>query len=533
MKVQLTNKEKEEVISDFNNTETPYSADKTVMDMFAEQAMMNPDKIAVICDDKTYTYGELNNRSNKLACYLRYKKVEPDDIVAVMVERSYEMIVGIFAILKAGGGYLPIDPQYPMSRKEMILRDSNVRLVLTMDKFKDMLPDDMVEAVNLNNEEILKGFSSGTDLHKITSPHDIAYVIYTSGTSGIPKGVVIEHHSLVNRLQWMQKKYGIDSTDVILQKTIYTFDVSVWEIFLWAISGASVCMLKPKKEHDVRAFVKLIEKNRVTVMHFVPSVLRVFLEYIETQFNLDRVKSLKWVFSSGETLGSNIVNKFNGILGEKYQAALVNLYGPTEATIDVTYFNCHKNVRYTNVPIGKPIDNTRIYILDEELNPLPVNAEGELYISGVGVAREYLNRKELTRKCFIDDPFVPGMRMYKTGDIAKWNDKREVCYIGRKDNQVKLRGLRIELGEVEHHICCHERVEDAVVCVKEDISGNQHMIAFVIPATTDNKAQPGELTEYLKDRIPMYMIPTAFVFLSEFPLKASGKVDRSKLTMNE
>lgn len=522
----LEKEEREKITKLFNNTKTPYSYDKTVIDFFQEVVEKYPDNTAVIFNDKKYSYRELNICSNKLAYYLRTKGIGANDIVALVVERSFEMMVGIFAVLKAGGAYLPIDPDCPESRKRQIISDSKAKYVLTLNKFIDQVPADIAEVIDLNCDKYYIG--DGSNPQKITKPKDIAYVIYTSGSTGKPKGVLIEHHSLVNRLQWMQKKYKLDSTDVILQKTTYTFDVSVWEILWCTLTGAAVCLLKPKKEHDVRAFAKLIEKYNVSVIHFVPSVLRIFLDYVGVMFDMNRLKSLKWVFASGEILTGNLVNRFNDIFSD-YKAVLVNLYGPTEATIDVTYFACEKNKKYDIVPIGKPIDNIYLYILNDEFELLPIGEEGELYISGAGVAKGYLNNLDLTSKKFVENPFIKNTKMYSTGDIAKWNNDGQVIYIGRKDGQVKLRGLRIELGEVEYHISSYEPVEDSVVCVREDESGNQFLTAYIILSKGKEGVEAKEIKDYLKTKIQAYMIPSNFIFLDEFPLKPNGKVDRKKL----
>jgi len=527
MSKMLSQAERDKILYKFNDTKTQYSFEKNICQMFEEQVRKTPDNIAVICGEQVYTYKELNTRANQLATFLREIGVGPEVIVALMVERSYEMMVAIFAIQKAGGAYLPIDPDYPEERKKQILMDSSVKYILTQSKFISQVPREIAHVIDLNDEQYYRG--DGNNLEMVNSPYDIAYVIYTSGSTGKPKGVLIEHHSLVNRLLWMQKEYSIGSEDVIMQKTTYTFDVSVWEIFWWSITGAAVCLLPPRKEYDPRAFVKLIEKHKVSVIHFVPSVLRIFMDYIETDFDLERIKTLKWVFSSGEPLGVKLVERFNKVFCSDSSAMLINLYGPTEATIDVSHFACIKGRNYSNIPIGKPIDNTAFYILDQELNILPVGSPGDLYVSGAGLARGYLNNPLLTSEKFINNPFIKEGKMYKTGDIAKWTEDGDIIYLGRADNQVKLRGLRIELEEIEYYISTIDGIKDVVVLVREDEYDNQFLTAYIIREKNGMNIQAEDVKIYLTTKIPVYMIPTSFVFVSDFPLKSNGKIDKEKL----
>ena len=357
-------------------------------------------------------------------------------------------------------------------------------------------------------------------------PHNLAYVIYTSGSTGRPKGVMIEHYSVINRLNWMQKKYPIDGNDTILQKTPITFDVSIWELFWWIFNGAKVCFLVPEGEKDPQKIVAAIEKYMITTIHFVPSMLNSFLEYIEARKCSEQVKNLRQVFASGEALDKSLVRKFNQILNQPYNIKLHNLYGPTEATVDVSYFDCADSEKYSTVPIGKPIDNIKLYVLNYNYVPQPIDVVGELCIGGDGLARGYINRPELTAEKFVPNPFIPGERLYKTGDLARWLLDGNIEFLGRMDNQVKIRGNRIELGEIESQLLRNEMIREAVVITKEDNNGDKQLYAYY---TSDREFDVSDLREYLQTSLPEYMIPSSFIQLDKLPYMPNGKIDRKVL----
>ena len=381
-----------------------------------------------------------------------------------------------------------------------------------------------LSAWNLNNEALYTG--ADHNLEMMNYPADLAYIIYTSGSTGKPKGVMIEHYSLVNRLNWMQRFYPIGIKDVILQKTPYTFDVSVWELFWWSITGAKVCFLKPDGEKEPEVIVAAIEKNQVTTMHFVPSMLTTFLGYIEHGVNPARLKSLKQVFASGEALNSQQVLKFNQLLYTTNGTKLHNLYGPTEATVDVSYFDCSTGAELSTIPIGKPIDNIQMYILNAGNQLQPIGVPGELHIAGDGLARGYLKQPELTAAKFVPNPFRPGKRMYKTGDLARWMVDGNIEYLGRIDNQVKVRGFRIELGEIESELLTHPEVKETVVVAREERDGNKYLCAYLV---LEKDLPVMEFREHLSRNLPEYMIPSYFIRLEKIPLTQSGKVDRKAL----
>ncbi|WP_158078661.1 non-ribosomal peptide synthetase, partial [Clostridium puniceum] len=525
----ISEEEKNKIIKEFNKTESPYEKEKTIQELFEEQAEKTPNNIAVLFEGNHLTYKELNKKSNQLALQLREKGVKSNVIVGIMVERSLEMMVGIMAILKAGGAYLPISPQYPINRIEYIVENSGMKLLLTQSSFIEKTEElkGKADIINLNNKDIFTG--KDTNLELVNTSKDLAYIIYTSGSTGNPKGVMIEHHSVINRLNWMQNKYPIGENDVILQKTPFTFDVSVWELFWWSFVGAKVCMLCPDGEKDPQAIIDAVNKYNVTTMHFVPSMLSIFLSYIENSSDKESIKdlrSLKQVFSSGEALNVEQVNRFNAVINSSLGAKLSNLYGPTEATVDVTYFDCSEGQELKLIPIGKPIDNIKLYVLNENKRLQPVGVQGELYISGVGVARGYLNREELTKEKFIDNPFELGTKMYKTGDLARWISDGNIEYLGRIDNQVKIRGLRIEIGEIETQLLKSEEIKEAVVIDRCDSNGEKYLCAYV---TSDEAISSLTLREELLDELPAYMIPNHIVQIEKLPLTANGKLDRKAL----
>ncbi|RUT36536.1 non-ribosomal peptide synthetase, partial [Paenibacillus zeisoli] len=344
---------------------------------------------------------------------------------------------------------------------------------------------------------------------------------------GNPKGVMIEHHSVINRIAWMQKAYPLTAEDVILQKTAFTFDVSVWELFWWAQAGAAVHFLIPGGEKDPEQIIQAIETSRVTTLHFVPSMLHLFLAYLEAKpEHLDRLRTLQCVFTSGEALLAHQVERFQALLGEQHGTKLINLYGPTEATVDVSYFECLAGETPSNVPIGKPIDNTELYVVDGNLRLLPPGIPGELCIGGAGLARGYLGRPELSEEKFTANPFRPGSRMYRTGDLAKQLPDGNIEYLGRLDHQVKIRGYRIELGEIEHKLLEIEGVQEAAVLVKEDRGGNPYLCAFLV---MKEQIPSSVIRASLAQTLPDYMIPAQYAYLPEMPLSNNGKLDRRQL----
>ncbi|MEF7557383.1 amino acid adenylation domain-containing protein [Bacillus thuringiensis] len=521
----MSDKRQEDLLEKFNQTEVDFQHDKLLHEPFEEQVKKNPDCVALIFEDQTLTYRELNERSNQLARVLRAKGIGPDMIVGIRAERSLEMVIGIFGILKAGGAYMPIDPSFPKDRALYMLNNSSSSILLTQSKFAS----DIVfngEVIQLEDEALYYGETS--NLEKITSAANLAYVIYTSGSTGQPKGVMIEHISVMNRLNWGQKTYPIDERDIIMQKTPFCFDVSVVELFSWSMAGAVLCLLVPGGEKEPEVIVKTIEKKNITSIHFVASMLNAFLDYIESTNGIERIATLRRIFTSGEAVNPQQVNRFNKILYENKQITLHDLYGPTEASIEVSYFDCSTNSEYTRIPIGKPIDNVSLYVVNPKnyKQLQPIGNVGELCIAGVCLARGYLNQTDLTNEKFVENPFLPNTKMYRTGDLARWLPDGNIEYLGRMDEQVKIRGYRIEIGEIESGILRYPEVIDAVVIARKNSYAEIYLCAYVV-SHNENIIQ--EIREYLSQTLPSYMVPSYFIKLDKIPLTANGKFDRKIL----
>jgi surfactin family lipopeptide synthetase A len=519
-----------ERIAEFNRTEAPFPDHAILQELIEAQFVECASAAAVICDhDKVFgvsslTYAELNEKANQLAHSLRATGIKPGHIVALMVERSFAMMIGILGIIKAGAAYLPLAPDNPPARTDYMLKDAGCTVLLVQTKTAGKTTFDGL-VVNLDDLGIYVGRKENPV--SVNQARDLAYVIYTSGSTGKPKGVMVEHRSVVNRLHWMQHRYPIGGDDVILQKTPYYFDVSVWELFWWALQGAKLCFLMPAGEGIPMVIIEAIRKHRVTVLHFVPSMLNVFLEYLDGKDDrvLEGLASVRRVFVSGEALTASHVKKFNSILAKRIGARLTNLYGPTEATVDVSYYDCPPHNDFETVPIGRPIHNIRLYVIRDG-RQVAVGETGELCIAGVGLARGYLNNQALTNEKFVDNPAHPGERIYRTGDVARWLPDGNIEYLGREDHQVKIRGLRIELGEIENTIRECPGIADCV-CVARKYSEN--VILIIAYLVCKSEVAIDSLKQYLKKHLPDYSIPNHFVILDKMPLTPNGKADRKAL----
>jgi amino acid adenylation domain-containing protein len=509
-------------VEQFNSTRVDYPQQKLIHQLFEEQVDRTPRATAVVYEAQSLTYTELNQKANQLARYLRDKGAGPDEPVGICVERSLEMVVGLLGILKAGGAYVPLDPVYPPERLQYMLEDSLPKVLLTQTRLTQTLPQTTAAVIALDDVRSTIAQHSAENLEAASLrlyPHHLAYVIYTSGSTGRPKGAMNEHRGVVNRLQWMQDAYQLGGQDRVLQKTPFGFDVSVWEFFWTLMSGAALIIARPEGHKDPAYLRQLIEATGVTTLHFVPSMLRAFLDSVRS----GDCSSLRHIVCSGEELPVVLQKKCFDCLP---QAHLSNLYGPTEAAVDVTAWECHREDISPRTPIGRPISNIQMYVLDPQQHPVPIGVAGELHIGGVGVGRGYLNRPELTAERFISDPFSPDprARLYKTGDLGRWRADGALEYLGRNDSQVKIRGFRIELGEIEAHLTRHPQVKEAVVLARDDGAGEKQLIAYVVA-----KQGVPQLREHLKETLPQYMIPTRWVMLSRLPLTPNGKVDRRVL----
>jgi len=529
------NDEYNKIVVDWNRTEKEYPKEKTVVDLFEEQAAKTPDNLAVKYEDVRLSYRELNEAANRLGSYLaREYGIGADDLVCLCLERSELMLLGIWGILKAGGAYVPIQPDYPAERIGYVLRDTGAKVVLTnkkhLQKLQEAVGDSAVKIEVIDDDDFRKKLQkeNGTNPNRRAAPENLAYVIYTSGTTGEPKGAMLERRGLLNRVYWMNCQYPLGETDRILQKTPYTFDVSVWELTWALLYGASIMFAKPEGHRDSEYLAELIGKERITVIHFVPSMLSVFEETVSGNKHLIQCcESLRYIFCSGEALALAQVKESHKLFP---QTEIHNLYGPTEASIDVLYYDCtDQNIQ--EVLIGKPIYNTTMYILDEMKTPVPVGAIGELYIGGVGVARGYLNKPELTAEKFAVNPFQSeeekardyNGRLYRTGDLARYRNDGNIEYLGRNDFQVKIRGNRIELGEIENAIGGYDGVKQSAVAARER-EGNKYLAVYYVGEIAVEK-----LRKYLEGKLPEYMVPEAYVRLDSLPMTANGKLDRKAL----
>ncbi|GAB4190132.1 MAG: hypothetical protein Fur006_31950 [Coleofasciculaceae cyanobacterium] len=522
----LTEAERQQLLVEWNQTQVDYPKDYCIHELFEAQVERTPDAIAVVFEDQQLTYRELNAKANQLAHYLQTLGVGPEVLVGICVERSLEMAIGLLGILKAGGAYVPLDPAYPQERLTFMLEDAQVPVLLTQQYLADKLPPHNTQTICLDtNINEITQYSQKNPISGVNS-NNLIYVIYTSGSTGKPKGVMNTHRGLCNRLLWMQDTYHLTVSDRVLQKTPFSFDVSVWEVFWPLMNGACLVVAQPGGHQDSAYLVKLIHTEQITTIHFVPSMLQVFLE----EQGLETCSCLKRVICSGEALSLELQKRFFARL----DAELYNLYGPTEAAIDVTSWHCQRQSDLPHVPIGRPIANTQIYLLDAQKELVPIGIPGELHITGEGLARGYLNRPELTADKFIPNPFNDdtGARLYKTGDLARYRPDGNIEYLGRIDYQVKVRGFRIELGEIEAVLSQHQGVRDAVVIVREDKPGFQSLVAYVVPSS---KPAPtiAQLRRFLIEKLPNYMVPTAFVLLETLPLTPNGKVDRRALPAPE
>ena len=525
----LPEEEREQVLMTFNDTRKPYPAGTLVHELIEAQVARSPEAPAVCCGDFSLTYSELNARANQLARFLRSHGVGPDQLVGVCTERSIEMVVALLGILKAGGAYVPLDPSYPRDRLKYMLEDSAPAIVLTQSHLRNTVLADTSQTLALDGDWAgIAGFDASnlTDDGVVFADTNLAYVIYTSGSTGKPKGAMNEHRAVVNRLRWMQDEYDIGERDRVLQKTPFSFDVSVWEFFWTLMTGAQLVVARPHGHQDPGYLREIIESSSVTTIHFVPSMLSAFLD----QDDAERCSSLKLIVCSGEELPIQLQNQ---CLERLPGARLVNLYGPTEAAVDVTYWDCRRDEQGVRVPIGRPIANVRMYVLSHCGQPAPVGVAGEIFIGGVGVGRGYWRRPDLTADRFIPDPFHTddSARLYRTGDQGCWRVDGTIDYLGRNDHQVKIRGLRIEPGEIEAQLRAHGSIKEAVVLARS-VRGEKRLVAYLVQESGTTEQAPVEakaLRTYLGANLPEYMVPSAFVMLDRMPLSPNGKLDRRAL----
>ncbi|HJP91744.1 MAG TPA: amino acid adenylation domain-containing protein [Pyrinomonadaceae bacterium] len=518
--------ELEQILIEFNRTNVNHGVSNRLHLLFEGQAKRTPENVAIAFADRCVTYAELNARANRLAYRLIEKGIGPEMLVAICVERSLEMIVGLLGILKAGGAYVPLDSTLPRERLAFLLDDAGPSVLLTQSHLKDQLPAHAATVLYLSEDDDIDLQRYATSPNRTISTDNAAYVIYTSGSTGKPKGVVVAHRAICNHMLWIQSVYPTTEADRFLQRTPFSFDASIWEIFAPLIAGAQLVLARPEDNKDMFELVQTILRYQITTLQLVPSLLGVLLD----EPALGACSSLRRVFSGGERLSGELQEHFF----TRLSADLYNLYGPTEAAINATSWACCRDASESTVPIGHPIDNIQIYILNSRLLPGPIGVTGVLHIGGEGLARGYLNRPDLTAEHFIPDPFSsqPGSRIYRTGDLARFGTEGRIEFVGRGDSQVKIRGFRIELGEIEALLATYPAVKASAVSMHEPSPGDRRLVAYFV-LNQGWTATTTELRRFLSENLPQFMVPTYFVKLDQLPSLPNGKIDRRTLPAPE
>ncbi|MDD1023133.1 amino acid adenylation domain-containing protein [Pseudomonas sp. TNT2022 ID1048] len=526
----LDARERQTLVHDWNATAQAYPTGLSMPQLIEAQVRRTPDACALVFGEQQLSYAELDARANRLARLLREQGVAADVLVGICIERSIEMVVGLLAIHKAGGAYVPLDPEYPRDRLAYMIEDSGIRLLLSQRSLLPLLDfqadEEALKVILLDqDQDALLAYDSGP-LETLVDPLNLAYVIYTSGSTGKPKGAGNSHAALVNRLYWMQQAYGLDASDAVLQKTPFSFDVSVWEFFWPLMTGARLVVAAPGAHREPARLIDTIIDHGISTLHFVPSMLQAFIH----EQGVSACASLKRIVCSGEALPLDAQQQ---VFARLPGAGLYNLYGPTEAAIDVTHWTC-VDEGASSVPIGQPIANLRTHVLDAQLQPVPAGVAGELYLGGLGLARCYHRRPALTAERFVPCPFHQGARLYRTGDRVRQRADGVIEYLGRLDHQVKLRGLRIELGEIEARLMQHPSVREAVVLVQNA----KHLVAYLVlqegaQAQAQAQGWTDELKAWLASSLPEYMVPHHLLALDRLPVTANGKLDRRALPLPE
>jgi amino acid adenylation domain-containing protein len=530
----LLDAERQQLLGQWNDTVADYPQNRCIHQLFEEQVKHNPNAIALIFDDNSLTYQELNSRSNQLAHYLQKQGVSFDVLVGLCVERSVEMIVGILAILKAGAAYLPLDPNYPQERLNFMLEDAQVSVLLTQQHLVERIGTQKLQVIGIDTDWNRITLESSEDPTSDVTIENLAYVIYTSGSTGKPKGVAIPHKA-VNRLVCNTNYIKLDSSDKIAQVSNTSFDAATFEIWGALLHGAQLVGISRDVLLSPHDFALQLQEKGITVLFLTTALFQQIARDVPHAF-----AALRYLLFGGESVDSRWVRK---VLKKGAPQQLLHVYGPTEGTTFSSWYEVQDvSEEATSIPIGCPITNTQIYLLDEQLQPVPIGIPGELYISGDGLARGYLNRPELTSQRFITNPFVgapfmgaqlmgsqPGTRLYKTGDLARYRADGNIEFLGRIDNQVKIRGFRIELGEIESVLNQHPAVREAVVIVQQDVPDDKHLVAYIVFNEQVNNPKTSELRQFLNEKLPQYMVPSAYVTLDTLPLTPNGKVNRHLL----
>jgi amino acid adenylation domain-containing protein len=513
-----------QIVNEFNNTIAPYPKEKTLFGLFEEQVLKSPEAIALRKGDKTMTYDELNKQGNRLAHLLIDSGIVPEDNIGLLVTRDFEMIIGMMAILKAGGAYVPIDPEYPVDRQEYIFNQSLLKMVIADKEYplKELIDEKKYLTIDFNKLGVFDDANPGLEIDS----RQLAYTIYTSGSTGRPKGVMIEHHSVVNLVLWVNNTYNIGLNDRLLFITSMCFDLSVYDIFGMLSAGGCLVIAETKEIQNVKTLQEMLVKYDITFWDSVPTTLDYLVRDLEREQKEYRHDGLKTVFMSGDWIPVGLPGRIKEFFP---QAKVISLGGATEATVWSNFFPVEQTYKeWKSIPYGKPITNNFFYILDEQLHPVPIGVMGDLYIGGVGVARGYANDPEKTRNSFIPDPFNSsfGGVMYRTGDLGRMMPDLNMEFMGRKDNQVKIQGFRVELGEIESVLNSCGLVTSAVVLAKDGADGKKMLVGYIVPK---GKYEREPVIDFLKTKVPHYMVPAVWIELSELPLTSNGKIDRKAL----
>lgn len=516
----LNEEEKSEILHFFNNTKEEYDKEKKLHQLFEEQVEKTPKQIAIVIEEKEYTYAEINKKANQLAQKLREKGIADNGIVGILAERSVETIIGILGILKAGGAYLPIDPEYPEERIAYVLEDSKAEVVLSYHEFMEKI---RFKGIILNLQDITLYEGEDGNLEDMNNVKDLAYVIYTSGSTGEPKGVMIEHRNIVNQINGLKSicKFDDSLRHVLLYKL--TFDVSVQQIFISLTSGAKLFVPSEEIRNNMNQFWDFVHQNKINIIDTVPS----FAEALIDSRDMSKIEQFKYFILGADTFSKNLYDRLKNAFSIEQ---IINAYGPTEATINATLYPCIEAELNKTIPIGKPLPNYKVYILDKYNSLVPIGVPGELCIGGLGIGRGYINRQGLTEEKFIINPFNKEEKLYKTGDLAKWLFNGNIEFLGRIDNQVKIRGFRIELGEIENQMLKHPDIKEAIVIDRIDGNGNRYLCGYYV---AEKEFTSVDLKEALLRILPDYMIPAYLVKLEAMPLTSNGKIDRKALPKPE
>jgi amino acid adenylation domain-containing protein len=524
-----TTDEQRRMLLELNQTTCAYPSDKCLHELVEAQTERSPERIAVIWKDQQLSYGELNSRANQLAHYLRSRGVGPNIRVAICLEPSLDFAVAVLAVLKVGGACVPLDPNYPQERLSYMLGDVGARVLVTEPGRLAGEVSGVSEVLLLKEKSTVLSQQSRTSPNVRVKPSDVAYVIYTSGSTGKPRGVLLRHAGLVNYNANMARVYSISSFDRVLQFCSLSFDIAVEELFVTWLSGATLIMKSGEMPLAVPEFLVWAERQGITVLDLPTAYWHEWMHQIP-ELRSPSPESLRLVIVGGEKASSKAYAAWVGAVGSRVR--WINTYGPTEASIAASMYEPKPDAGAVpeNIPIGRPVANTRIYLLDSQLNPVPVGVAGEVHIGGIGVAQGYLNRPELTAEKFIADPFSEesGARLYKTGDLARYLPSGEIEFVGRADDQVKIRGFRVELGEIEFTLARHPGVREVAVVASEDAVGDKRLLAYFVPAPAI-QITALDLRQYLQQELPDYMVPSAFVVLPAMPMTPNGKIDRRGL----